>query len=115
MSVHYLVGLVRLSGVYIRCREEHGPDCPLTQFHKVGFYPILQSTSFTRIFELSDIVLRNDKMGLSFLQKMYQMKAYVFLYYKDISFSYFSSLYQLLIMRQLSIVTGDTSSPWCPY
>ena len=41
MCVHYLVGLVRLSGVYIRCREEHGPDCPLTQFHKVGFYPIL--------------------------------------------------------------------------
>lgn len=28
------IGLIRLSCVYIRCREEHGPDCPLTQFHK---------------------------------------------------------------------------------
>jgi len=28
------VGLARLSCVYVRCREEDGPDCQLTQFHK---------------------------------------------------------------------------------
>jgi len=40
------VGLVRLSCLYIRCREEDGPDCVLTHFHKplstldteTGFY-----------------------------------------------------------------------------
>jgi hypothetical protein len=29
------VGLARLSTIYIRCREEEGPDCPLSDFHKV--------------------------------------------------------------------------------
>ena len=28
------VGLTRLSFLYVRCREEDGPDCVLTQYHK---------------------------------------------------------------------------------
>jgi len=32
--VIFSVGLIRVCCVYIRCREEHGPECTLTQFHK---------------------------------------------------------------------------------
>ena len=34
IAVLLAVGLLRLSSIYVRCREEQGPDCPQTDFHK---------------------------------------------------------------------------------
>merc|ERR1712142_108262 len=34
IAVLICIGLLRLSSIYVRCREEQGPDCPQTDFHK---------------------------------------------------------------------------------
>jgi len=34
IAIFASAGLLRLALLYVRCREEQGPDCPTTQFHK---------------------------------------------------------------------------------